>query len=130
MVAKMRTMLILGCPGSGKGTIAKRIADTFNVTTMSSGDLLRSHISRGTPLGLQVQSVLSRGGLVEDHIISNLVQEDLATITSHVLLDGFPRTVMQAKGLELHLRATGRRLDAVVSLDVPYDVILNRIDGR
>ena len=126
----VRTLLLVGCPGSGKGTIAKKIEATFPVAHLSSGDLLRSHVSRGTSLGLQVKAILSQGGLVEDHLVSRLVQESVGEMgTRHLLLDGFPRTVGQAKGLDEHLLRIGRRLDAVICLDVPEDVILKRING-
>ncbi|KAI9328189.1 putative adenylate kinase 3 [Zopfochytrium polystomum] len=128
----MRTFLIMGCPGSGKGTLSKRIANTFNVKTLSSGDILRHHIQQGTELGKRVTATLASGGLVDDAIMVDLMHHELIDHVhgGHVLLDGFPRTVGQARDLAEFLPKVKRRLDAVVSLDVPEEVILDRIDGR
>ncbi|KAJ1889011.1 Adenylate kinase 2 [Kickxella alabastrina] len=124
-------MLILGAPGAGKGTQSSRIRNHFAVTTISSGDVLRRNILEQTPAGQQAQSSVARGELVPDNLIVSLIRNELETIqNSNWLLDGFPRNLAQAQALDQMLLATDQPLNAVVNLNVPEHVILNRIIER
>ncbi|KAJ2711175.1 Adenylate kinase 2, partial [Coemansia spiralis] len=124
-------MLILGAPGAGKGTQSARIRQCFDVTAISSGDVLRRNIAAQTAAGRMAQAAVERGALVSDDIVVELIRTELAQLTAGSwLLDGFPRTIEQAQALDAMLRGTGQPLNAVVNLDVPESVILQRIVER
>ncbi|XP_055685509.1 GTP:AMP phosphotransferase AK3, mitochondrial [Lutzomyia longipalpis] len=123
---KVFRMLIMGAPASGKGTISGRIVKKFNFQHISSGDLLRWNIDKKTPLGTQAVGYVNRGQLVPDDLVISCVVDRLhGEGAPRVLLDGFPRTRPQAEKL-----ATVLPLDAVVNLNVPYDVIIERVKSR
>ena len=117
--------VIMGPPGAGKGTISSRISSTFDLTHLSSGDILRSHISRETSLGKEAQSYISEGRLVPDNTMVSLILDSIGEARHKWLLDGFPRTVPQAEALSQHVE-----VDTVVNLDVPFSTIIDRIKGR
>lgn len=121
-------VLLLGAPGAGKGTQAQFITQTFNIPQISTGDMLRAAIKAGTPLGLEAKKIMDEGGLVRDDIIIGLVQERIAQAdcANGFLFDGFPRTLAQAEAM----RDAGVNLDAVVEIDVPDAVIVERMSGR
>ncbi|KAJ2865210.1 Adenylate kinase 2 [Coemansia erecta] len=124
-------MLILGAPGAGKGTQSSRIRKHFDITTISSGDILRRNIAEQTAAGKKVQAAVARGMLVNDDIIVELIRNELDTIEgTSWLLDGFPRSITQARSLDAMLAATNQPLDAVVNLVVPESVILQRVVER
>ena len=121
-------VILLGPPGAGKGTQAQFIKEHFKITQISTGDMLRQAIQDGTPLGKKVQEIMATGGLIPDDTINELVetrirQKDCA---SGFLLDGYPRTVRQAKALAM----AGVKVDAVVELDVPDAELVKRLTGR
>ncbi|XP_011504837.1 PREDICTED: GTP:AMP phosphotransferase AK3, mitochondrial [Ceratosolen solmsi marchali] len=118
--------VILGAPGSGKGTISSRIVKQFNVNHISSGDKLRFHIANKTMLGKEVQRYLESGGLVPDETMIALISTEIVHIDNHNwLLDGFPRTVAQAEALQkIH------PVSLVINVDVPDSVIIERIKNR
>jgi adenylate kinase len=118
------TLALLGPPGSGKGTQAERLRDALGFTLLSTGDLLREARAEGTDLGRRAGEYMDRGELIPDDVIVEMVEDALAELGERpVLLDGFPRTVTQAEAL-------GRELDAAVLIDVPDDVVAERILGR
>ncbi|KAJ2724381.1 Adenylate kinase 2 [Coemansia sp. Benny D115] len=124
-------MLILGAPGAGKGTQSSRIRQSFAISTISSGDILRRNIAEKTPAGMRAQEAVARGELVSDDVIVELIRSELEAIGGRSwLLDGFPRSIAQAQALDAMLTATGQPLNAVVNLVVPEHVILNRIIER
>ena len=125
MAGKMLRAVIMGPPGAGKGTISARIATTFDLNHLSSGDILRTHISQGTPLGKEAQHYISQGLLVPDDTVVSLILESLRESRQRWLLDGFPRTVPQAEALSEHIE-----LDTVINLNVPSSTIIDRIKGR
>ncbi len=122
----------MGAPGAGKGTQATALADRYGVPTISTGDIFRSNISQGTALGKQVQALIESGEYVPDDITEAIVadrlsQEDCA---DGFLLDGFPRTMHQVHFLDAHLSSESRQLDAVVSLQVNPDALVERLLER
>jgi adenylate kinase len=122
-------VVISGAPASGKGTQCELIVKRFGLVHISTGDVLREHVKQGTPLGKQAQGAMSRGELVPDELIINMVKEKLATEecrTKGWLLDGFPRTQPQAQAM----LAAGIIPDKFVLLDVPDDVLIDRVIGR
>ncbi|ORX90992.1 adenylate kinase [Basidiobolus meristosporus CBS 931.73] len=128
-------MLLIGAPGAGKGTQASRIQNQFNILPISSGDLLRKNIVQGTEVGRVAQTVMASGGLVSDDIMVDLIENELNELHIHApaqnwLLDGFPRSVSQAQALDSMLQKKNRRLNLVINLHVPEEVILQRIIDR
>ncbi|KNC97921.1 adenylate kinase [Spizellomyces punctatus DAOM BR117] len=123
--------LIMGSPGAGKGTQTKRIAQRFDIITLSSGDLLRKNIMEESALGLEARAYIEEGGLVPDELVVELILKELSTLKGKSwMLDGFPRTLSQAKILDAHLKEESQPLDLVLNLDVPEGVILQRIIDR
>lgn len=125
-------IVLLGAPGSGKGTQAQRLVARFGVPQISTGDLLRSALSRGTPLGLQAKAAMDAGALVSDEIVIGIIRERLGQmdVAGGYILDGFPRNLAQARSLASMLAAIGQPLDAVVLFNVDYGEITRRIAGR
>jgi len=120
-------LILLGCPGAGKGTQAKLITKKYHIPQISTGDILRNSIQQGTELGKKVKAIVEGGHLVPDEIVIQLVQERISQPDAQngFLLDGFPRTVAQAEALQ-DLTA----IDYVIDIDVPEDEILKRLTGR
>ena len=121
-------LILLGPPGAGKGTQAKFICDKYNIPQISTGDMLRAAVKQGTELGKQAKAVMDSGGLVSDDIILGIVKERIAQADCQdgFLFDGFPRTLAQAEAT----REAGVKIDGIVMLDVPDDVIVDRMSGR
>jgi adenylate kinase len=125
-----RTIVLLGPPGSGKGTQAERLR-AQGWLTLSTGDLLREARAQGTELGRKAAEYMDRGDLVPDDLILAALRDELdGRDEESIVLDGFPRTVAQADALGDALQEHGRELDAVVQIDVPDDVVAERISGR
>ncbi len=124
-------MVLFGPPGSGKGTQAKLLTEKLNLPHVSTGDMLREHIALGDALGLEVREVIKAGNLVPDHLVIRLVEDRLnrPDCQAGVLLDGFPRTIDQARMLLGMAEGRGLRL-LVIHLKVDYDVITARLTGR
>ena len=124
-------LILLGAPGSGKGTQAARLAQDYGVQHLSTGDLLRDEVRRGTPLGAEAKGFMDAGKLVPDALILGMVRLRLeAGRDKGFLLDGFPRTLAQAQALEGMLAAVGRKLDHVLFLDVPEEELVARLALR
>ena len=125
-------LVLLGAPGSGKGTQAQRMQARHGVPQVSTGDLLREAVAAGTPLGRAAKTVMDAGQLVADDIMLGIIRERLAKpdAARGFILDGFPRTIAQADGLAGQLADLGLTLDAVVLLDVDPEVLLRRMAGR
>ena len=124
-------ILLLGPPGAGKGTQARFLRDALSIPHIASGDLLREHRRRGTPVGIAAQAYMDRGDLVPDELIVAMVEEVFPHFDDRaVLLDGFPRTVAQAEALDGALAEHGRELGAALLIDVPDDVVVERINAR
>ncbi|KAJ1920059.1 Adenylate kinase 2 [Mycoemilia scoparia] len=121
-------MLILGAPGAGKGTQSTLIKKSYNIKTISSGDLLRLNIAQRTPEGIIAKEAVSKGELVSDSIMVRLIENELLSFGNQA--NGFPRTIKQAQALDTMLMETGQELNLVVNLVVPEDIILQRIIER
>ncbi|MDZ4200141.1 MAG: adenylate kinase [Kiritimatiellia bacterium] len=128
----MKTWILLGAPGAGKGTVAEMLVQEANVRHVSTGDMLRSAIKAGTPVGLEARGYMERGELVPDKTILDLVGDLIRSEASDrtILFDGFPRTKDQAAGLDLLLAGFGGKVDAVFQLDVPEALLIDRLAGR
>lgn len=125
-------MVLLGAPGSGKGTQAQRLGDRLGVPAVSTGEMLRTAVSARTELGERVEGVMAAGQLVDDDLMAAVVRERLAAADARrgFVLDGYPRTPSQAATLDEILSRSGRGLDAVVLLSVPEEVLVRRALGR
>lgn len=125
-------IVLLGPPGAGKGTQAKSICNKFSIPHISTGDIFRKHISEMTPLGIEAKKNIDKGLLVPDYITIQLVEERLKhnDCKNGYLLDGFPRTVVQAEALDDFLDNNNDRLTTALLIDVPKDFIINRMSGR
>jgi adenylate kinase len=124
--------LLVGPPGSGKGTQAGELARLLGAPHISTGDLFRSHVERGTRLGEEAKGYVSQGRLVPDELTVRMVEDRLreADAKRGSILDGFPRTVPQAEALDRTLAGLGRRVDRVIVIDVPEAELLSRLSGR
>ena len=125
-------IVFLGAPGSGKGTQAKRLMAEYAMVQISTGDLLREAVASGNELGLRAKAAMDAGELVTDDIVLGIIRDrlDRPDVESGYILDGFPRNLSQAEALEGVLKAIDKPLDAVVLLDVDFDVLMKRLTGR
>lgn len=127
-----RLVILLGPPGAGKGTQAKRLAKRYGIPQLSTGDMLREARAKGSELGRKVAAIMDAGHLVSDDIVIALIEERLAegSTKAGAIFDGFPRTVAQAEALERMLGRFDRRIDRVVLVDVSDDEVVRRNSGR
>lgn len=125
-------LVLLGAPGSGKGTQAARLKDHLQVPHISTGDLLRAEVAAGSPLGLQAKEVMARGELVSDAILLGMLEERFSRddTKNGFILDGYPRNLAQADALGRLLDRLGQKFDAAVQLEVPTELLIERIAGR
>jgi adenylate kinase len=125
-------IILLGAPGSGKGTQSQRLVERHGIPQISTGDLLRAAVKNGTPLGLRAKAAMDSGNLVDDEIVLGMIRERLTEddAARGFILDGFPRTLVQAGALDVMLRELNRPLDSVVLLEVDYSELARRISGR
>ncbi|AFJ02451.1 Adenylate kinase [Methylophaga frappieri] len=127
----MRTVL-LGAPGSGKGTQGVVLSQQFSIPQISTGDLLRAAVAAGSELGIKAKSAMDAGALVSDDIVIGLIRERLSESDAQqgYILDGFPRNIAQAEALDTMLNELGQPLQGVVLLDVPFEELMQRLTGR
>ncbi|MBI1947818.1 MAG: adenylate kinase [Deltaproteobacteria bacterium] len=125
-------IILFGAPGAGKGTQAKRLEEALGIPQLSTGDMLRAHVRNGTDLGREVDAIMKAGHLVSDDIVIRMISDRITApdCAKGFLLDGFPRTVPQGEALDRMLAARGLAIDAVVGLDVPDEVVRDRIVQR
>ena len=122
-------LIFFGPPGAGKGTQAQKTSEEFNIPHISTGDILREAVKNETELGLKVKDILERGELVSDDIINKLVENKVVDMDSFIL-DGYPRTIEQAKFLDQALEKAKKEIDAIIMIDVSEEEIVNRITNR
>ena len=132
MGGKRLDLVLLGPVGAGKGTQARRISNKYAVPHIASGDLLRANRTQGTELGLQAATYMDRGALVPDDLVIGMIVERMRhpEASRGVLLDGFPRTLQQARALDKELAAEGRELKLALYLEVPFEELVERAAGR
>jgi adenylate kinase len=125
-------LIFLGPPGAGKGTQAQRLARRFNIPHLSTGDILRRAVAERTSLGKKAKKLMDAGQLVPDEVVNGIVDEALQKPEAQrgFLLDGFPRTVAQATALDEMLARRGRSIDYVIALEVPVEMLVDRLSGR
>jgi adenylate kinase len=125
-------IILLGPPGSGKGTQAKMIADKYKVKHISTGDILRENVRGGTTLGKEAKKFMDAGQLVPDQVLINIIKDRLAKpdVKSGWMLDGYPRTTPQAEALEKILPSLGQKMSVVLNVDVPDKELIGRLSGR
>ena len=128
----MKRVVLLGPPGAGKGTQAKKISEKYNVLHISTGEIFRANVKEGTPLGLKAKEYMDKGALVPDELVCDLVEDRLTwdDCKNGYLLDGFPRTVYQAEHFDRFLKGRDHELDVVLDIEVPNEAILPRMAGR
>lgn len=125
-------LIMLGAPGAGKGTQAKKIAEKYQIPHISTGDIFRANIKAGTELGMKAKSYMDQGQLVPDEVTIGMLLDRISQDDSKngYVLDGFPRTIPQAESLTSALLARGEKIDYAVNVDVPDENIVNRMSGR
>lgn len=125
-------IVMLGAPGSGKGTQAQRLQQDQQLPQVSTGDLLRRAVADKTPLGLKAKATMDAGELVSDEIVLGMIKERLAKADAKrgFILDGFPRNLAQADSLDAVLTQLGQKVDAAVLMDVDFDILMKRLTGR
>jgi adenylate kinase len=125
-------LVLLGAPGGGKGTHAKKLVDKYGIPQISTGDILRAAVAKGTPLGKEAKSYMDKGELVPDSVVIGLVKERIAQddCKKGYILDGFPRNTAQAETLDRVLTGMGSPLDTALLIDVDKDVLMKRLTGR
>ncbi len=125
-------IVLLGAPGSGKGTQSQLLVKTYGVPQVSTGDLLREAVAKGTPLGLRAKSSMDAGKLVDDATVLGMIRERLAQpdAANGFILDGFPRNIAQAEALNQMLAGLGKPLEAVVLLNLDLGILFKRLTGR
>ena len=125
-------IIMLGAPGAGKGTQAKKIAEKYEIPHISTGDIFRANIKNGTELGMKAKEYMDKGALVPDELTCDLVMDRISQedCKNGFVLDGFPRTIPQAKALDSALEKINEKMDFAVDVDVPDENIVNRMGGR
>ncbi|UWR46406.1 adenylate kinase [Phaeobacter inhibens] len=132
VLTRPAVLILLGPPGAGKGTQARKLEQGFGLVQLSTGDLLRAAVAAGTPAGLAAKAVMEAGELVSDEIVINILRDRLAEpdCAKGVILDGFPRTTVQAEALDRLLAESGQQINAAVSLEVDDAAMVARVAGR
>lgn len=125
-------IILLGAPGAGKGTQAETLTQIYNIPIISTGNIFRDHIAKKSNLGTEAKKHIDQGQLVPDELVMKLIQDRIIQedCKKGMILDGFPRTIPQAKALDIILEELGKEIDYVVNVDVPHDCIIERMAGR
>lgn len=125
--------VLLGPPGAGKGSLAGLLKDTLNIAHVSTGDMLREEMKKGSPIGVEIKALIEKGALVSDEVVTRLVEYRISTdpaLAKGYMLDGFPRTVKQAEELDKILAKIGKPLDFTLNMEADLGLLLKRLTGR
>ena len=123
-------IVLMGCPGAGKGTQSAKLQDYFHLQHISTGDVLRAEIGSGSALGKQIAAVINKGNLVPDELMITMLENIVKSTDKGLIFDGFPRTVAQAETLDIMMRRLQREITQVVMIDLPEDEVVGRISSR
>ncbi|MBR4355951.1 MAG: adenylate kinase [Elusimicrobiaceae bacterium] len=123
-------IVLMGCPGAGKGTQSVKLQQEFNLHHISTGDVLRAEIASGSVLGKQIAAIIDKGNLVPDEMIISMLENIIKSTTKGIVFDGFPRTVKQAEALDAMMRRLDRSITQVVMIDLPEKEVVTRICSR
>ncbi len=123
-------IVLMGCPGAGKGTQSAKLKETWGLKHISTGDVLRGEMAAGTQIGKQVAALINHGNLVPDELMIAMLENIIASTDQGVILDGFPRTVAQAQALDAMMSRLGREISAVVMIDLPEAEVVKRLSTR
>jgi len=123
-------IILMGCPGAGKGTQSVKLQQRFHLHHLSTGDVLRAEIASGSPLGKQIAAIINQGNLVPDEMMISMLEKIVKSTDQGIIFDGFPRTVTQAKVLDEMLHRLGREITQVVMIDLPQEEAVHRIASR
>ena len=123
-------IILMGCPGAGKGTQSAKLQDVYHLKHISTGDVLRAEIASGSALGKQIAVLTDQGNLVPDGLMISMLEKIVSTTQKGLIFDGFPRTVPQAQALDEMMTRLGRQINAVVMIDLPESEVVGRISSR
>ena len=123
-------IVLMGCPGAGKGTQSAKLKETWGLKHISTGDVLRGEMAAGTQIGKQVAALINHGNLVPDELMIAMLENIIASADQGIILDGFPRTVAQAQALDAMMSRLGREISAVVMIDLPEAEVVKRLSTR
>lgn len=123
-------IILMGCPGAGKGTQSARLKEEFNLKHISTGDVLRAEMASGSSLGQQIAGLINQGNLVPDELMISMLEKLVSTTQQGLIFDGFPRTVTQARALDEMMMRLGRQINAVVMIDLPENEVIKRLSTR
>jgi len=123
-------IILMGCPGAGKGTQSAKLKDFFELKHISTGDVLRAEIASGSALGKEVKDLIAQGNLVPDGLMISILENIIKTADNGVILDGFPRTTAQAEALKGMLAALGKEISKVIMIDLPEEEVVKRLSSR
>lgn len=123
-------IILMGCPGAGKGTQSAKLLQAFPLHHISTGDVLRAEIASGSPLGKQLGEIVNKGNLVPDELMVKMLENIVKSTDKGIIFDGFPRTVPQAEALDAMMQRLGRAITHVIMIDLPAEEVVNRICSR
>lgn len=123
-------IVLMGCPGAGKGTQSAKLQDVFHLKHISTGDVLRGEIASGSTLGKEIAGIINKGNLVPDELMISILENIVKDTDKGIIFDGFPRTVAQAEALDAMMKRLNREISEVVMIDLPESEVVNRIASR
>ena len=123
-------IILMGCPGAGKGTQSAKLKEKFDLTHISTGDVLRAEMASGSSLGARVSEIINQGNLVPDELMISILEKIVKSTSKGIIFDGFPRTVAQAEALNQMMKGLNREITHVVMIDLPEEEVVRRICGR